>query len=210
MMVVLGTGTSTLPVELLSQRLLRDMGGLPGLSQARPGELARLAGIGPTKAARIVAAIELGRRVCSAPLRRGQRLRHSRQVFEAFGPALRDAQSEQFWAIGLDARHRVCAMIPVATGGLGACPVAPADVFRPLLRERAVVTIVLHNHPSGDPAPSPEDAHLTELLVQCGALLGVRILDHVIVGHGEYYSFLDSGALGDGLPSGAPMRTTLA
>lgn len=193
--VLLGTGATGVPVEQLAQGTLRDLGGLVGLAQARPGELAQRLGIGPTKAARLVAAVELGRRTATAPLRCGQRLANSRAVFEAFGPGLRHARSEQFWAVALDVRHRIRALIPVAQGSLSACPVAPADVFRPLIREGAAATLVLHNHPSGDPSPSPEDELLTRVLARAGALIGIQVLDHVIVGHDNYYSFLDNGAL---------------
>ena len=76
-----------------------------------------------------------------------------------------------------------------------ACPVAPADLFRALLREGAAATIVLHNHPSGEPDPSPDDVRLTRQLSAAAALLGLRLLDHIILGHPDYYSFLDSGEL---------------
>ena len=110
-------------------------------------------------------------------------------------PRLLHAAREHFFALALDARQRLTAEILVAIGSLTACAVTPADVFRLLLREPAAGVIFVHNHPSGEPTPSREDVSLTERLRQAGALLGIKVLDHVIVGSEGHFSFLDSGLL---------------
>lgn len=193
--VLLGTGGTGEPVAVLSARLLEEAGGLGGLERMGAGALARLAGVGPGKASRLLAAVELGRRVVERPLSRGARIASSRDVDAALRPRLARASNEHFIAIPLDAKNRAIGEIRVAVGGLTACPVAPSDVFRGLVREAAAAVIFVHNHPSGEPDPSAEDVALTERLVRAGELLGVRVLDHVILGHEGYFSFLDAGML---------------
>lgn len=196
--LVLGTGTVREPVTVLSARLLRDAGGIAGLSRRGAGALARLGGIGESKAARLVASLELGRRVHALPWTTGPRIESSRDVDAIFRPRLATAEVERFVALALDAKNRVIAERTIAQGGLSACPVAPADVFRAILREAAAGVVFAHNHPSGDATPSADDVALTDRLVRAGALLGVRVLDHVIVAREGYFSFVDAGLLSDG------------
>lgn len=184
--LLLGTGARAEPVSVLASRILHELGGIAGL---------RRIGVGPTKASRIVAAIELGRRVATRPLPRGERIGSSRDVDAALRPRLADADAERFVAIALDAKNRPVAEVEVARGGLSACPVSPSDVFRSLIKEAAAGVVFVHNHPSGEPSPSAEDVELTERLRAAGELLGVRVLDHVIIGREGYFSFLDAGLL---------------
>ena len=142
------------------------------------------------------AALELGLRASAQPLDPSEPIRSSADVAAVLGPRLRDANREHFYALALDVRHRPVAELLIAVGGLTACSVAPSDVFRRVLREPAAAVVFAHNHPSGDPAPSPEDANLTARLCQAGALLGVQVLDHVILGRDTHFSFLDRGLLG--------------
>jgi DNA repair protein RadC len=176
--------------------VLHELGGLAALRRAGVGTLEQLNGVGPGKASRILAAIELGRRVVSRPLPRRARIGSSREVYAALRPRLGDADTERFLAIALDAKNRPVAELEIARGGLSACPVSPADVFRALLREAAAGVVFVHNHPSGEPSPSSEDVALTERLRLAGDLLGVRVLDHVIIGREGWFSFLDAGLLG--------------
>jgi len=193
--ILLGTGTSAEPVTVLAARLLVEAGGLEGLSRLGPGGLERISGLGPSKAARLVAAVELGRRVVTRPLSRRARLGSSKDVDDAFRARLADLDQECFWAIALDAKSRPIREIEIARGGLSACPVAPADVFRALVREAAASVIILHNHPSGEPTPSADDVALTERLARAGELLGIRLVDHVVIGREGYFSFLDAGLI---------------
>lgn len=193
--VLLGTGRQGEPVTVQAARLLHEVGGLSGLSKLGPGGLEQLSGLGPGKSCRIIAAVELGRRVVTRPLHRGARLASSRDVDAAYRPSLADADTEVFICIALDAKHRPIREIEIARGGLSACPVAPADVFRALLREAAAGVVLVHNHPSGEPTPSTDDVQLTERLARAGELLGIPVLDHVIVGREGHFSFLDAGLL---------------
>lgn len=193
--ILLGTGRRGESVELLATRILHEFGGLAGLERLGMGELLALSGLGPGKASRVVAAVELGRRVATTPLLRGARITSSRDVDAALRPRLARAETEQFLAIPVDARNRPLGELQIAVGGLSACPVSPGDVFRSLLREAASGVIFAHNHPSGDTHPSTEDLAITERLSAAGDLLGIRVLDHLIVGHEGYFSFLDAGLL---------------
>ncbi|MFW6050566.1 MAG: RadC family protein [Myxococcota bacterium] len=194
--LLFGTGSTELPVTELAGRVLAEAGGLSGLERMGAGQLAKARGVGVGKACRVVAALEIGRRVACRPLEPGAKLASSQDVDAAVRARLARAQVEQFLAIPLDAKNRAMGELRLAMGGLTACPVAPADVFRALLREAAAAVVFVHNHPSGEPSPSPEDVALTERLRQAGDLLGVRVVDHVIVGREGYFSFLDAGLLG--------------
>jgi DNA repair protein RadC len=191
--ILLGTGTHTRPAPALAEQLLCSLGGLRGLVHAGVDQLAGVSGIGAGKAARIAAALELGRRANALPLWRGTRINSSEDVYRAFGPLLAHAQHEELWAIALDARQRVLSRALLARGGLRACPVTASDVFRPLVRAAASATILVHNHPSGAPEPSADDLALTEHLGHAGQLLGITLLDHVIVAAEGYFSCLDAG-----------------
>lgn len=193
--LLLGTGSANEPVLALAARLLRDVGGVPSLAKWGGGALTQLRGIGESKASRLLAAIELGRRIHRAPWPRGATITSSRDVEPLVRTQLRDATTEHFLALALDAKNRVLAQLRIASGGLHQCPVAPADVFRAVLREAAVSVIFAHNHPSGDATPSPEDLVLTTRLAQAGALLGVRVLDHLIIARDGYFSFVDQRLL---------------
>jgi DNA repair protein RadC len=122
-------------------------------------------------------------------------LRCSADVFALLGPGLARRTHERFLVVGLDARNRPASRHLVAQGSLATCVVHPREVFAPLVRRRAAAAILVHNHPSGDPAPSPEDERLTERLASAGALLGIPVLDHLIVARHGYYSFRDAGRL---------------
>jgi DNA repair protein RadC len=193
--LLLGTGARQEPVTVLATRLLHELGGLAALGQLGPGALAEWPGVGPTKAGRIAAAVELGRRVVTRPLDRGARITSSRDIDAALRPRYGQADVEHFVAVALDAKNRPIRELVIARGGLSACPVSPSDVFRALLREAAAGVVFVHNHPSGEPSPSAEDVALTDRLRRAGELLGVAVLDHVILGRDGYFSFLDAGLL---------------
>jgi len=193
--VLLGTGARGEPVGVLAARLLEEAGGLAGLERTGVGALSGLPGIGRSKAARVVAALEIGRRVATSAPSRGARIGSSRDVDALLRPRLAREASEPVIALPLDAKNRPLGELRIAIGGLTACPVAPSDVFRALVREAAAAVIFAHNHPSGEPSPSPEDLALTERLCRAGELLGVRVVDHGILGHEGYFSFLDAGLL---------------
>lgn len=173
--------------------LLTEAEGIEGLSRMSVSDLIRVKGLGPAKAAQILAAMELGRRVASRPLRPGFRIRSSRDLFKHYEPLLSELKKEVFTLVMCDAKNRILKDEIVSTGSLSLSIVHPREVFRPAVREAAASVFFLHNHPSGDPTPSPEDRDLTRRLVQAGRIMGIRVLDHIILGHGRFYSFADQG-----------------
>ncbi len=193
--LVLRTGVPGWPVTQLADELMRRFGTLEGISQAGEAELRGVPGMGPAKIASLRAAFELGSRVARAPLVHGQKLGSPEQVFSHFGGRLRRCRQELFFALLLDSRHRLIGEVEVSRGSLNLRLVHPREVCAPALREAAAAILVLHNHPSGDPLPSREDHEVTRRLVRAGELLGIRLLDHVVIGAEGYASFARSGWL---------------
>lgn len=191
--ILLGTGRSGESVHVLAARLLTTAGGLAGLTRRAGQPLVHLRGIGPGKASRLCAALELGRRAACQPLSRASPIRTSQDVDAALRPRLRHEDREHFIAIPLDVRNRPLAELTIAVGGLSACGISPGDVFRPVLMQPAHGVIFAHNHPSGDPQPSEDDVRTTHRLSEVGRLLGIPVLDHVVLGAESYFSFLDAG-----------------
>jgi len=193
--LVLRTGARGKSVLEVARSLLEQFGSLERLSRAGDAEIAAITGMGPTKTAALRAALELGSRCAHAPLRCGQRLLGPEQVFAHLGPRLRGLRQELFLALLLDSRHRVIREIEVSKGSLDQSLVHPREVFGPALREAAAALVLIHNHPSGDPEPSPEDREVTRRLVSAGEILGLSVLDHVVMGGEGYVSFAHRGWL---------------
>jgi len=189
--IVLRTGRRRVTAVELAMRVLKQCRGLEGLGAAHGTELRGIAGIGPAKAAQLLAALELGRRVTSRPWPAGQALSSSRAVHEHVAPLVRELKQEQFWSLLLDNKHRLLHDVAISSGSLTMSVVHPREAFVPAVRHSAAAVIFVHNHPSGDPSPSAEDRQLTHRLVACGDLLGIPVLDHVIIGRTSYYSFAD-------------------
>jgi DNA repair protein RadC len=164
---------------------------VPELAWLSVAELRRL-GIGEARAVTLVAAFELGRRGAWAPPKRGERCLDPGRVHELMRP-LAHALVEEFHVVLLDVRGRLLRAERVAQGSVSQCPVSPRDTLRVAVREGAHGVIFVHNHPSGDPSPSPDDADLTERLRAASELIGIVARDHVIVSADGYYSFVEAG-----------------
>jgi DNA repair protein RadC len=193
--LVIGNGCRERDALAIANELLTGRGGLHGLSKSTADELRRAAGVGRAKAAQVVAAIELGRRTLTqAPSRRAQLLAPSDTVAFLM-PAFGSRPVEQFGLVLLDTKYRVIRTTVVAVGTLNSTVVEPRDVFREAVQGSAAAVVVFHNHPSGDPRPSPDDVALTARLKASGLLLGIDLIDHVILGDARYYSFKEMGHL---------------
>lgn len=177
--------------------VLERLGGVGGLARCGIEELCRVPGVGEAKAAQLKAAIELGKRALSSPLSKGTKITSSRDLFDHYHPTLRDLRHEIFKVVLLDAKHAIVRDSTVSEGSLTLSVVHPREVFKMAVKESAAAVIFLHNHPSGDPTPSQEDRALTARLVSAGEVLGIRVLDHLVVGDGRYVSFADQGWLGE-------------
>lgn len=193
--VLLGTGTRGRPVHDLAHSLLSARtGGLKDLVRLTPSELCALPGLGLARAARVLAALELGRRA-----QRGEdprpRLFHAQDVFRYLQPSLAALRREVFHVLCLSPRNVLLQDARVAEGTTNLCPVDPREVFQAALSVRASAIILAHNHPSGDPDPSAEDVELTRQLFEGGRLLGIKVLDHVIVADTRYFSMSERGRM---------------
>jgi len=182
-------------LDVAEEMLQRADGSLRRLAARPSAELLQVRGVGVAVAARIAAALELGRRLArEGPLERG-RIRGPADVFERCAPALRDLLHEEFRVLLLNAQHAVVREILITRGILDASVVHPREVFREAVAESAAALILVHNHPSGDPAPSPEDREVTRQLADAGRIVGIPVLDHVVVGDARYVSFVEAGYL---------------
>jgi len=175
--------------------ILDQLGDVAGLAQCGIEELCAVPGVGEAKAAQLKAALELGKRALAGPLTKGAKITSSRDLFTHYHPTLRDLRHEVFRVILLDAKHAIMRDATVSEGSLTLSIVHPREVFTLAVKESAAAVIFLHNHPSGDPTPSQEDHVLTARLVSAGEVLGIRVLDHLVIGDGRYVSFADQGWL---------------
>jgi len=193
--VLVGSGCRGRDALAVANELLDARGGLHGLSRSTADQMRRASGIGRVKASQIAAAIELGRRaVARKPGERPQLLMPA-DAANHLMPAFGGRAVEQFGVVLLDTKHRVLRTTIVASGTLNSTVVEPRDVFREAVHSGAAAVVVFHNHPSGDPAPSPDDEELTWRLSAAGVLMGIHVIDHVILGDGRYYSFKESDRL---------------
>ncbi|HEX6433273.1 MAG TPA: DNA repair protein RadC [Gemmatimonadales bacterium] len=194
--IVLGTGGGGRDVLEMAARLLElSEGSLRQLARRPNAELLRAPGIGPTKAARLLAAFELGARVAREARPPVVRIREPEDVLRLFGSRLRDLQVEEFHLLALDSQSQVLREVLITRGLLNSSLVHPREVFRAATAEAAAGIIVVHNHPSGDPTPSAEDRAATKQLVSAGRLLDVPLYDHVIIAGDRFVSFATAGLL---------------
>ena len=194
--IVLGTGTGGQSALALAHDVLASAGGSLRRIAAEPvARLTSVAGIGRARSVTIHAALELGRRMANESRQEGLSVRSPRDVYRLFGPRLEDLPVEEFHVAVLDAQHRLERDITITRGILNSSLVHPREVFREAIAERAAALILVHNHPSGDPTPSPDDRAVTDQLVAAGRLLDIPVHDHVIVGRGRYTSFAEAGLL---------------
>ncbi len=191
----LGTGRRGRSALDLGHELLAAYGSLGELASREAAELAGLAGLGRARAARLVAAFELARRLRARTPGQRTVLSSPAEVYAAFAPLMDDLKQEVFRVALLDAQNRLLRDRVVSLGTVSATVVHPREVFKPAIIEAAASVILLNNHPSGDPTPSREDVRLTRQLAEGARLLDLRLHDHVIVGRGRYVSLAERGLL---------------
>ena len=180
--LLLATGAAGQPVGLVAQDLVDQVGGVDRLERVGPYRLAQQRGIGLIKATRLLAAIELGRRVTLRALSDERQVVGSFEAVAAWAqPRLAGLDHEEVWLLCLDGKNALRSARRIAQGGLHGCALRPADVLRPALEDAASGIVIVHNHPSGDPTPSLADIEMTRALVEACNILGLYLLDHVIV-----------------------------
>ncbi len=165
-------------------RLLYLFGGLVGLQKATFMELCQVDGVGPAKAAQIKAAIELGRRLARLTPKERVLITSPQDVADQVQYQMAALEQEELWVLLLDSRNHHLRTEHLYRGSLNSSSVRPAEIYKAGIRHNAAALIIVHNHPSGDPSPSPEDVHLTRILIEAGQMLELPILDHVVVGVG--------------------------
>ena len=179
----------------LARRLLDEAGGLMGLADLSVKEIAQRTGMKHDGAAAVKAALALGRRAMTARRGVGAQFSSGDDFFERYGPRLKGKGREVFVTVLLDTKNRLLREEMVSEGTLNESLVHPREVFRAAIREGANSVAFVHNHPSGDPQPSQDDKVLTQQLVEASKLIGIKVLDHVIIGDGRFFSFLEEGLL---------------
>jgi DNA repair protein RadC len=191
--LVLGSGFRRMGALGVANELLKTQGGLHGLVRSNSDDLARVAGIGHAKAAQLLAALELGRRTLAHGPRERVRLRTPRDAAAYLLPAFGSRPVEHFGVVLLDARHHVLRTTVLAVGTSNTTIAEPRDVFREAVLGGASAIVVFHNHPSGDPTPSPDDVDLTRRLAAAGTLMGIDLVDHIVVADAGYCSLKEIG-----------------
>jgi len=165
------------------------------LAGADLSEICAIKGMGLAKATSVKAAFALASRFQTRKLERFDRFTSPQQVFDYFHHEFRDSRKEYFLILLLDGKNRIIRRVQVSEGSLNQSIVHPREVYLPAVKESAAAIILVHNHPTGDPAPSSEDIAITRRLKEAGEIMGIKVLDHIIIGDGEYLSFVERGLL---------------
>lgn len=199
--LLLGTGRTERSALHVAEELLgafvseQDPSGLTGLLRASPGELLGFKGVGPVKGGRLAAVQELSRRLAQRKLPPPPRITSPQDAYRHLAPRLMQLDREHFAALILNRKHAVLAFELVAIGSLEAVIVHPREVFRAAMRRGGAAVVLAHNHPSGDPTPSPEDLQLTRRLLRAGEIVGIEVLDHVVIGDDAFVSLRETTPL---------------
>ena len=191
--IIMRTGVGGENVVRLAERTLVFSGGLPGLTRLSITELMEIKGIGEAKAVEIKAALELGRRLVASSPKEKPKITSPADAANLLMSEMSLLEQEHLRLLLLDTRNNVLASPTVYVGSLNTSVIRVAELFRAALKENAAAIIVAHNHPSGDPSPSPEDIYVTKQIVKAGEIIDIEVLDHIIIGHQRYVSLKERG-----------------
>ncbi len=194
--LLLGSGTPQQDALAVAQAVLRHTDGVQGLQRVSPDELRRIPGVGPARAARLCAGIELGRRAVQAQAGARPQFRTPEDLARYLLPLHGGYRVEHFGAVLLDIRFRLIRASILSVGTLDGALAQPREVFREALLASASRVVIFHNHPSGDPDPSQDDVLVTRRMMEAGEAMGIPVMDHIILGAGRYYSFKAGNLLG--------------
>lgn len=194
--VLLRTGTrEKSALELASDILSMNENGILHLEDCSMEELASIKGVGSAKACQVMAAIELGKRVAAYPRRKKAEIGRPEDIADLVMEKMRYYKKEHFCVLLLNTRGQVIEENEVSVGDLNGAMVHPREVFLQAVRRSAAAVALIHNHPSGDPSPSPEDVGITARLMESAEILGIKIVDHIIIGDGIYTSMKTEGLM---------------
>jgi len=187
--ILIGTGTKDVSAIALANRVLAlEEEGISYLSNCLPEELSGIPGMGMAKSCQIIAAIELGKRIATKPKGKRINIKSPDEVASLFIEEMRYLKKEYFKALLLNTKNEIIMIENISIGNLNSSVVHPREVFCTAIKKSACSLIVVHNHPSGNPMPSQTDIDITRRLVEAGELLGIKVLDHLIIGDGTYVS----------------------
>jgi len=193
--IILSSGTEKISaVELGRMVLCHQPEGLTFLRNCTVEELCKIRGIGPAKACQILAAVELGKRISLTEVNQRYKIKCPEDVSRLLMENMRFLQKEKFCTLLLNTKHEVMNVEEISVGSLNASIVHPREVFIPAIKKSSSAIILVHNHPSGDPTPSKEDIQITKRLIESGALIGISVLDHVIIGDNQFTSLRETDA----------------
>lgn len=193
--ILIRTGTANESAVRVAERLLMQVGNIRHLVDMSVEEMTQVKGIGPTKAIQLKAGIELGRRLSRATFNETVTIRKPADAADLLMEELRYLQKEHFVCLFLNTKNHVLHQETLSMGSLNASIVHPREIFRAAIKHSSASVICAHNHPSGDPTPSPEDIQLTHRLVEAGQLIGIDVLDHLIIGDRKYISLKEQGLM---------------
>lgn len=194
--ILIGSGNTEESAVALMQRVLAACGNdLNQLGKWEVRDFSRFKGLGPAKSITIMAALELGKRRKLQERPERTTIRSSEDIYELFHPLLCDLPTEEFWVLLLNQASKVINKVRISRGGIDQTTADVRTILREALLQRAVQIVLIHNHPSGNPRPSNDDRHLTELVKKAAQTMNIRLTDHLIVTDGKYYSFNDEGTL---------------
>lgn len=193
--IIMGSGSKTISAVSLSKNILAAAPGLDELARKPLEFFTSFKGIGTAKAVAIIAALELGRRRQMLSAASKPKITSSSKAFDLLGPLLSDLPHEEFWIVSLNRANQVISKDRISTGGISGTVVDPKLVFTLALRKMASSILLFHNHPSGQLIPSNADIQLTTKLVNAGAVLDIKVQDHLIIGNQKYFSFVDDGLI---------------
>ena len=192
--VLIGSGTKhSSALDLAARVLAADRSGILFLRDARPEELCTVKGIGTARAAVLLAAAELGRRIMTAPRKRKISVSTPEDTAAIFMEDMRYLKKEHFRVLLLNVKNEIISVGDVSVGSISSSEAHPREVFAEAVRRGAANVILIHNHPSGTPAPSRADIELTKRLYEAGVILGIQVLDHIIIGDGIFVSMKREG-----------------
>jgi DNA repair protein RadC len=191
--ILLRTGTYSESAVRLAQRILSECGDLRSLVDMSKDQLTQIKGIGNAKALQIQASIELGKRLARSTLNEAITIRSPENVADLMREELRYLQKEHFVCLFLNTKNHVIGQETLSMGSLNASIVHPREVFRAAIKRSSASIVCVHNHPSGDPTPSPEDIQLTHRLIEAGTIIGIEVLDHIIIGDHKFVSLKEQG-----------------
>lgn len=194
--ILIGSGNTEESAVALMQRVLADCGNnLNQMAKWEVHDFARFKGLGPAKSITILAALELGKRRNLQAQPERKRIICSKDIYELFHPLMCDLPVEEFWILLLNQQGKVIDRVRISQGGISQITVDVRTILREALLQRAVQIALVHNHPSGNPQPSLEDARLTDRIKQAAQVMQIRLIDHLVVTDGAYYSFNDEGRI---------------